>query len=123
MTESGRRKEQAGTKFRRSALREVSLYGALAFLIILASTAAKAQSAPASAGKSDVTAIDISLEPDATMLKYAAANNARLLKVYPKGFALDAYTARTSRWFSVSFALRTSKSSTPLSARFCLEPM
>src|SRR6266545_3503292 len=36
-----------------------------------------------------VTAIDILLEPDATMLQHAAANNARLLKVYPKGFALD----------------------------------
>ncbi len=37
-----------------------------------------------------VTAIDILLEPDATMLKHAEAANARLLKVYPKGFALDA---------------------------------
>jgi hypothetical protein len=37
-----------------------------------------------------VTAIDILLEPDATMLKHAEANNARLLKAYPKGFALDA---------------------------------
>ena len=36
-----------------------------------------------------VTAIDILLEPDATMLRYAEANNARLLKVFPKGFALD----------------------------------
>jgi hypothetical protein len=42
------------------------------------------------AGESSVTAIDILLEPDATMLQHAAANNARLLKVYPKGFALDA---------------------------------
>jgi haloacid dehalogenase-like hydrolase len=41
------------------------------------------------AGQAAVTAIDILLEPDATMLRYAAANNARLLKVYPKGFALD----------------------------------
>ena len=40
--------------------------------------------------KSPVTAIDILLEPDATMLEHAAANNARLLEVYPKGFALDA---------------------------------
>jgi hypothetical protein len=39
---------------------------------------------------SPVTAIDILLEPDATMLKQADANNARLLKVFPKGFALDA---------------------------------
>ena len=37
-----------------------------------------------------VTAIDILLEPDATMLQHAAANNARLLEVFPKGFALDA---------------------------------
>jgi len=37
-----------------------------------------------------VTAIDILLEPDATMLQHAEANNARLLKVYPQGFALDA---------------------------------
>jgi phosphoserine phosphatase len=40
--------------------------------------------------RSSVTAIDILLEPDTMMLKRAAANNARLLAVYPKGFALDA---------------------------------
>jgi len=37
----------------------------------------------------DVTAIDILLEPDATMLKHAAAENQKLLAVFPKGFALD----------------------------------
>ncbi|MCE9589687.1 MAG: haloacid dehalogenase-like hydrolase [Planctomycetes bacterium] len=37
-----------------------------------------------------VTAIDILLEPDAVMLKHAEASNARLLAVFPKGFALDA---------------------------------
>ena len=42
------------------------------------------------AEQSSVIAIDILLEPDATMLKQAQANNTRLLKVYPKGFALDA---------------------------------
>ena len=42
------------------------------------------------AGQSPVTAIDILLEPDATMLRHCEANNARLLKVFPKGFALDA---------------------------------
>jgi 2'-5' RNA ligase len=36
-----------------------------------------------------VTAIDIALEPDATMVQHAAAANARLLKSFPKGFALD----------------------------------
>jgi len=40
--------------------------------------------------QSEITAIDILLKPDATMLQHAAANNARLLGVYPKGFALDA---------------------------------
>jgi hypothetical protein len=39
---------------------------------------------------SPVTAIDILLEPDTTMVQHAQADNARLLKVYPDGFALDA---------------------------------
>jgi hypothetical protein len=39
---------------------------------------------------SAVIAIDILLEPDTTMLRHAAANNERLLKVYPEGFSLDA---------------------------------
>lgn len=38
----------------------------------------------------EVVAIDILLEPDATMLRHAADNNSRLLGVYPQGFALDA---------------------------------
>jgi len=42
------------------------------------------------AAPSEITAIDILLQPDATMLTHAAANNARLLSVFPKGFALDA---------------------------------
>jgi hypothetical protein len=41
------------------------------------------------APQSEITAIDILLQPDATMLQHAAANNARLLKEFPKGFALD----------------------------------
>jgi len=41
-------------------------------------------------GQSLVTAIDILLEPDATMLQNSADNNARLLRVFPKGFSLDA---------------------------------
>jgi hypothetical protein len=39
---------------------------------------------------SPVTAIDILLDPDALMLQHAKAANSRLLKVFPKGFALDA---------------------------------
>jgi phosphoserine phosphatase len=37
-----------------------------------------------------VTAIDVLLEPDATMLRHCEASNARLLGVHPQGFALDA---------------------------------
>src|SRR5258705_5483264 len=37
-----------------------------------------------------ITAIDILLEPDAMMIQHAQATNDRLLKVYPKGFSLDA---------------------------------
>ncbi|MFZ0365907.1 MAG: hypothetical protein WAL67_17040 [Candidatus Cybelea sp.] len=39
---------------------------------------------------SDITAIDVLLEPDASMLRHAQAANARLLKEFPKGYALDA---------------------------------
>ncbi len=40
--------------------------------------------------QSPITAIDILLEPDATMLERSAASNARLRAVFPQGFALDA---------------------------------
>jgi hypothetical protein len=43
-----------------------------------------------SAQQNEVTAIDIALEPDATMIQHAEAANARLLEVFPKGFRLDA---------------------------------
>ena len=39
---------------------------------------------------SDITAIDICLEPDATMIQHAEAVNARLRGVFPEGFSLDA---------------------------------
>jgi hypothetical protein len=41
------------------------------------------------AQENPVTAIDIALEPDATMIEHAKAANARLLKSFPKGFSLD----------------------------------
>ena len=41
------------------------------------------------AQQNPVTAIDIALEPDATMIQHAKAANARLLKSFPKGFSLD----------------------------------
>jgi hypothetical protein len=37
-----------------------------------------------------IIAIDILLEPDARMLQHAEVNNARLLRAFPNGFALDA---------------------------------
>ena len=42
------------------------------------------------AQQNPVTAINIALEPDATMIEHAMAANARLLKSFPKGFPLDA---------------------------------
>lgn len=42
-----------------------------------------------SAADNPITAIDIVLEPDATMIQRAEAANSRLLRVFPKGFALD----------------------------------
>ena len=42
-----------------------------------------------SRAQQSVTAIDIVLEPDATMMQRAKAANARLLEAFPKGFALN----------------------------------
>lgn len=44
---------------------------------------------PSYAQEHPVTAIDIALEPDATMVQHVQADNGRLLKAYPEGFALD----------------------------------
>jgi hypothetical protein len=44
----------------------------------------------AKAQQTSVTAIDIALEPDATMVHQAEAVNDRLRLVFPKGFSLDA---------------------------------
>jgi hypothetical protein len=59
--------------------------GALA--CALAITGANTQAQEASTA---VTAIDILLKPDATMVQHASAVNDRLRKDYPKGFSLDA---------------------------------
>jgi len=65
---------------------------ALAMLALGAgcATTQTTQQAAVKADSSAVTAIDILLEPDATMLQHAQAVNDRLLKVFPKGFPLDA---------------------------------
>ena len=54
----------------------------------LLASLSRAEQPPKSDAPNTVTAIDILLEPDATMIKKAVAANERLLKVFPKGFAL-----------------------------------
>src|SRR6478672_942668 len=54
----------------------------------LLASLSRAEQLPKSDEPNPVTAIDILLEPDATMTKQAEAANERLLKVFPKGFAL-----------------------------------
>src|SRR6266699_3432976 len=62
-------------------------------MLALGTGRATVQTTEPAATKADpnaVAAIDILLEPDATMLQHATATNDRLRKVFPKGFALDA---------------------------------
>jgi len=63
------------------------VFGVLAAPITMPSGSATAQSAPPAA-QNDITAIDILLDPDATMIRHAEAANAQLLQNYPKGFTL-----------------------------------
>jgi hypothetical protein len=49
-----------------------------------------ANAATSSAAQHPITAIDILLEPDVTMIQHAEVVNARLLKHFPKGISLDA---------------------------------
>jgi hypothetical protein len=77
-------------KFSSAFLSPIRSWAAVLVAMALMTGTASAQQSPSAAGDDAVTAIDILLEPDATMLQHAAANNDRLLKVFPKGFALDA---------------------------------
>ncbi len=56
-------------------------------VVALGTQAAYAQ--PTHGGQPAVTAIDIALEPDATMLQHASALNARLRGNFAKGYSLD----------------------------------
>ena len=76
-------------KLYENALIHLLLCGALVCAMLPNTGIAKARQANAAADNK-ITAIDILLEPDAVMLQHAEANNARLLKVFPKGFVLDA---------------------------------
>jgi len=64
------------------------LTGACACILVAQNPGLQAADSPAKPAA--ITAIDILLQPDATMLQHAAANNERLRKVYPKGFTFDA---------------------------------
>jgi hypothetical protein len=67
-------------------LRYVLIMGVMVCALAVLGRTVHAQAA----AEPSITAIDILLEPDATMLKHAQATNDRLRKVFPKGFALDA---------------------------------
>src|SRR6266481_4826939 len=67
-------------------LSQLLLKGVLVCALALLGRTVHAQAA----AEPSITAIDILLEPYTTMLQHAQANNERLLKVFPKGFALDA---------------------------------
>ena len=71
-------------------LTNLLIKGAMAYALAMHGANAAAQQVALAAEQTPVTAIDILLEPDATMLQHCQINNDRLLKVYPKGFALDA---------------------------------
>lgn len=67
-----------------------SLFVAALLLFTPLAYPAPASATPEGRSMSAVIAIDILLVPDATMLKHAEANNTRLRKAFPTGFALDA---------------------------------
>jgi hypothetical protein len=64
------------------------ILGAIVGALPLLMGSAKGEQAPVAEGDKMVTAIDILLEPDATMIQHATAANAELLKNYPKGYTL-----------------------------------
>jgi len=74
----------------KNALTRLLISGAMLCAASMQAELARTQQALAASEPSKVTAIDVLLEPDATMLQHSADNNARLLKVFPKGFSLDA---------------------------------
>jgi len=71
-------------------LRHLLSKGVMVCALAMQGGNALAQEASRPAEQNAITAIDIALEPDATLIQHAEAVNARLLKVFPKGFALDA---------------------------------
>lgn len=71
-------------KLGKNAVTRMLLCGAMVSAMASQSGTANAQQA----AESKVSAIDILLEPDATMIQHATAANAELLKNFPKGYTL-----------------------------------
>src|SRR5277367_2770460 len=73
-------------------LLEKSLTRRILFGAIMTATTMQSGNAPAQqasgAKPNDVTAIDILLDPDATMIQHATAANVKLRQNYPKGYTL-----------------------------------
>jgi hypothetical protein len=80
-------RKETKMRFSKNVLTRLTVWGAMVGAIALQSGIARAQQAPAT-GDNKVTAIDILLEPDATMVQRATAANAELLKNFPKGYTL-----------------------------------
>src|SRR5262250_1527510 len=64
---------------------KATLFGSLAVATTIGVMSMLALNQGTVAQQSPVTAIDIALEPDATMIQHAKDANARLLKVFPEG--------------------------------------
>jgi hypothetical protein len=80
-------RKETKMRFSKNVLTRLTVWGAMVGAIALQSGIARAQQAPAT-GDNKVTAIDILLEPDATMVQRATAANAELLKNFPEGYTL-----------------------------------
>jgi hypothetical protein len=76
----------SGGPSRRRMLGALATLPALQGLLVATTAQAQTMTDP----QHPVTAVDIALEPDAVMVQHAHADNARLLKAFPQGFALDA---------------------------------
>jgi hypothetical protein len=74
-------------KLSKNALIRPLISGAMLCAAAMQAETARAQQAPAT-DDNKVTAIDILLEPDATMAQRATAANAELLKNFPRGYTL-----------------------------------
>src|SRR5579871_299346 len=70
----------------KSFMHVLSLGAMVVAMTMHSGSAGAQQTAPPRPG--DVTAIDILLDPDSTMVQHATAANATLLKHFPKGFTL-----------------------------------